>query len=123
MNTTDLLTTRLSPTTAPANFLDTGGKATAATITAAFRLLLADARVRAILVNIFGGLTRCDMIAEGIVLAFRELRVATPVVVRLRGTEEERGRMVLRDAGLPIYAVADFEKAVRLVGELAVARV
>lgn len=79
----------------PANFLDTGGKATKDTVKESVRLLLKDQRVKAILVNIFGGLTLCDMIAEGIIIAFEELRVNTPVVVRLRGTNEELGRKMV----------------------------
>jgi succinyl-CoA synthetase alpha subunit len=121
MNTNDVLHLRLSP--APigatcANFLDTGGKATAQTIATSFSLILRDERVRVVFVNIFGGLTLCDMIAEGIVLAFKDVKVEVPVVVRLRGTNEEAGMEVLRRADLPIFAVEDFEEAVRKVGEL-----
>lgn len=79
----------------PANFLDTGGKATKETVMEGFRLLLKDKRVTAVLVNIFGGLTMCDVIAEGIVIAFEELGVGVPVVVRLRGTGEEAGRKIV----------------------------
>ncbi|SLM38680.1 succinyl-synthetase subunit alpha [Lasallia pustulata] len=92
MNTVDALTGANIPV---ANFLDTGGKATAATVAASFRLVLADPRVRALFVNIFGGLTRCDMIAEGVLRAYRELGVAVPVVVRLRGTNEGCGQRVV----------------------------
>ena len=122
MNTNDVLHLRLSP--APTlctstNFLDTGGKATAQTIATSFSLILRDERVRVVFVNIFGGLTLCDMIARGIVLAFDEVDVKVPVVVRLRGTNEEAGMDVLRKADLPIFAVDDFEEAVKKVGELA----
>jgi succinyl-CoA synthetase alpha subunit len=117
MNTVDVLARRL-PHTAAANFLDTGGKATASTIATSFKLILGDARVRVVFVNIFGGLTRCDMIAEGIVLAFKDVGVRVPVVVRLRGTNEGVGQEVLRRAGLAIEAVEDFEEAVQRVGEL-----
>ncbi|KAF2494165.1 hypothetical protein BU16DRAFT_66637 [Lophium mytilinum] len=118
MNTLDVLTTRL-PHTSPANFLDTGGKATAATIATSFRLVLADPRVAVVFVNIFGGLTLCDMIAAGVVLAYREVGVEKPVVVRLRGTNEEVGRRVLAESGLPIGAFDGFEEAVAEVGRLA----
>jgi succinyl-CoA synthetase alpha subunit len=121
MNTNDVLHLRLSPSpirATSANFLDTGGKATAQTIATSFSLILRDERVRVVFVNIFGGLTLCDMIAEGIVLAFKDVGVEVPVVVRLRGTNEEAGMEVLRRAELPIFAVEDFEEAVRKVGEL-----
>ena len=79
----------------PTNFLDTGGKATSETIKKSFALLLNDSRVRVIFVNIFGGLTLCDMIAEGILLAFKDLSMKVPVVVRLRGTNEELGQKMV----------------------------
>jgi succinyl-CoA synthetase alpha subunit len=78
-----------------ANFLDTGGKATSETVKASFKIITSDPRVRAVFVNIFGGLTRCDMIAEGIILAFKELDMQVPVVVRLRGTNEELGQQMV----------------------------
>jgi succinyl-CoA synthetase alpha subunit len=78
-----------------ANFLDTGGKATTETVKSSFRIITSDARVKAIFVNIFGGLTRCDMIAEGIIMAFRDLEMSVPVVVRLRGTNEESGQKMV----------------------------
>ncbi|OAL03913.1 succinyl-CoA ligase-like protein subunit alpha [Phaeosphaeriaceae sp. SRC1lsM3a] len=119
MNTNDVLSLRLSPSTTSANFLDTGGKATSATIKTSFKLILSDPRVSVVFVNIFGGLTLCDMIAEGIIMAFKEVGVEKPVVVRLRGTNEELGQKVLMDAKLPIHAFDDFEEAVAKVGELA----
>lgn len=79
----------------PTNFLDTGGKATSETIKKSFALLLNDSRVRVIFVNIFGGLTLCDMIAEGVMLAFKNLSMKVPVVVRLRGTNEEKGQQMV----------------------------
>lgn len=79
----------------PTNFLDTGGKATSATVKKCFELLLRDPRVKVVFVNIFGGLTLCDMIAEGVVLAFKELEMKIPVVVRLRGTNEEEGQRMV----------------------------
>lgn len=122
MNTNDTLHLRLSQppySTANANFLDTGGKATSQTIKTSFKLILSDPRVAVVFVNIFGGLTLADMIAEGIILAFKEVGVNKPVVVRLRGTNEEKGQEVLARANLPIFAINDFEEAVRKVGELA----
>lgn len=93
MNTVDALTYHGG---ACANFLDTGGKATSQTVKSSFRIITSDPRVKAIFVNIFGGLTRCDMIAEGIILAFRDLGLRVPVVVRLRGTNEEVGQRMVR---------------------------
>ncbi|KAL7778690.1 hypothetical protein CFE70_008191 [Pyrenophora teres f. teres 0-1] len=122
LNTIDTLSARLSAppyATSAANFLDTGGKATSDTIKTSFKLILSDPRVSVVFVNIFGGLTLCDMIAEGIILAFKELDVKKPVVVRLRGTNEAKGQKVLEDAKLPIHAFDDFEEAVKKVGELA----
>ncbi|KAH7062005.1 succinyl-CoA ligase subunit alpha [Paraphoma chrysanthemicola] len=122
MNTNDTLHIRLSEppySTTSANFLDTGGKATSATIKTSFKLILSDPRVSVVFVNIFGGLTLCDMIAEGIFMAFKEIGVEKPVVVRLRGTNEELGQKVLQEANLPIHAFDDFEEAVQKVGELA----
>ena len=78
-----------------ANFLDTGGKATSKTVEASFKILTSDPRVKVIFVNIFGGLTRCDMIAEGIIDAFKNLKLKIPVVVRLRGTNEEAGQKMV----------------------------
>jgi hypothetical protein len=92
MNTVDALTIHGGHC---ANFLDTGGKATSETVKSSFRVICSDARVKAIFVNIFGGLTRCDMIAEGIILAFRDLNMQVPVVVRLRGTNEELGQKMV----------------------------
>jgi succinyl-CoA synthetase alpha subunit len=92
MNTVDALTIHGGHC---ANFLDTGGKATSETVKTSFRVICSDTRVKAIFVNIFGGLTRCDMIAEGIILAFRDLNMQVPVVVRLRGTNEELGQKMV----------------------------
>lgn len=92
MNTVDALTIHGGQC---ANFLDTGGKATSETVKSSFRVICSDTRVKAIFVNIFGGLTRCDMIAEGIILAFRDLKMQVPVVVRLRGTNEELGQKMV----------------------------
>jgi succinyl-CoA synthetase beta subunit len=86
----------------PANFLDVGGGTTAARVTEAFKLILSDDSVKAIFVNIFGGIVRCDLIAEGIINAVREVHVSVPVVVRLEGTNVEQGRSMLADSGLDI---------------------
>ncbi len=102
----------------PANFLDVGGTATAERVTAAFRLILSNARARAILVNIFGGIVRCDVIAEGIIQAVRVAGVNLPVVVRLEGTNADKARALLGASGLAITVAKDVSdaatKAVRL---------
>ncbi|MFH1144125.1 MAG: ADP-forming succinate--CoA ligase subunit beta [Candidatus Eisenbacteria bacterium] len=101
---------------APANFLDVGGAADPSRVTAAFRLVLADERVRAVLVNIFGGIVRCDVIASGILEALRELDLKVPLIVRLEGTNVEAGRRMLRESGLALIEAESFlaaaEKAV-----------
>ena len=86
----------------PANFLDVGGGTTAERVAEAFKLILSDPKVKAILVNIFGGIVRCDLIAEGVIKAVKEVGVTVPVVVRLEGTNVEQGRAMLRDSGLAI---------------------
>jgi succinyl-CoA synthetase beta subunit len=105
---------------APANFLDVGGGTTAAKVAEAFKLILSDTKVRAILVNIFGGIVRCDLIAEGIIQAVREVELAIPVIVRLEGTNVERGRQLLADSGLAITSATGLtdaaQKAVAAAG-------
>jgi succinyl-CoA synthetase beta subunit len=86
----------------PANFLDVGGGATKEKVAQAFRILLSDQRVRGVLVNIFGGIMRCDVIAEGIVEAAQEMRVTVPLVVRLQGTNVELGRKLLSESNLSV---------------------
>jgi succinyl-CoA synthetase beta subunit len=86
----------------PANFLDVGGGTTAERVAEAFKLILSDNKVKAILVNIFGGIVRCDLIAEGIIKAVREAHVTIPVVVRLEGTNVEQGRQMLQECGLEL---------------------
>lgn len=103
----------------PTNFLDTGGKATSETIKKSFGLILNDSRVKVIFVNIFGGITLCDMIAEGIMLAFKDLQMKVPVVVRLRGTNEEKGQEMISKSGLPLHAFDDFGEAAKKCIELA----
>jgi succinyl-CoA synthetase beta subunit len=103
---------------APANFLDVGGGASAAQIENAFRILISDGNVRAVLVNIFGGILRCDVLADGIIRAARHLKLAVPVVIRMEGTNVEEGRRMLRESGLA-FTTADgmkdaAEKVVRL---------
>ncbi|HEU4709254.1 MAG TPA: ADP-forming succinate--CoA ligase subunit beta [Methylophilaceae bacterium] len=88
----------------PANFLDVGGGATAETVAKAFKIILADSNVKAILVNIFGGIMRCDIIAEGIITAVKEVGIRSPVVVRLEGTNVELGRKMLSESGLSIIS-------------------
>ncbi|HQU14872.1 MAG: succinate--CoA ligase subunit beta [Chromatiales bacterium 21-64-14] len=97
----------------PANFLDVGGGTTAERVSEAFKLILSDANVKAILVNIFGGIVRCDLIAEGIIQALREVRVTVPVVVRLEGTNAESGRALLRASGLDLMTAGDLTEAAR----------
>lgn len=102
----------------PANFLDVGGGASQERVEAAFRILLADANVKAVLINIFGGIVRCDMVARGVVEAARNLKIQVPVVVRLEGTNVEEGQRVIRESGLN-FTVANgmkdaAEKVVRL---------
>jgi len=97
----------------PANFLDVGGGATSERVAAAFKLILANESVKAILVNIFGGIVRCDLIAEGIITAVKEVGVEVPVVVRLEGTNVDTGRKLLADSGLDIIAADDLTDAAK----------
>jgi succinyl-CoA synthetase beta subunit len=99
----------------PANFLDVGGGSNAQRVREAFKLILTSARVDAILVNIFGGIVRCDEIAEGIIAAVREVGVEVPVVVRLEGTNVEKGRGLLEDSDLKIISASDLNDAARKV--------
>jgi succinyl-CoA synthetase beta subunit len=99
----------------PANFLDVGGGATSERVTAAFELILSNANVRAILVNIFGGIVRCDLIADGIINAVKKVGVDVPVVVRLEGTNAEVARQRLAQSGLAIIAATDLTDAARKV--------
>jgi len=107
----------------PANFLDVGGGATKERVTTAFKIILSDPNVEGILVNIFGGIMRCDVIAEGIVAAAREVSLHVPLVVRLEGTNVELGKKILAESGLPIIAGDDLgdaaEKVVNAVKEAA----
>jgi succinyl-CoA synthetase beta subunit len=106
---------------APANFLDVGGGATKERVTTAFKIILSDAHVEGILVNIFGGIMRCDVIAEGVVAAAREIGLQVPLVVRLEGTNVELGKKILRESGLAILSAENLadaaEKVVKAVRE------
>ncbi len=97
----------------PANFLDVGGGATAERVSAAFKLILSNENVAAILVNIFGGIVRCDLIAEGIISAVKEVGVSVPVVVRLEGTNVDKGRELLANSGLDIISADDLTDAAK----------
>jgi len=99
----------------PANFLDVGGGATAEKVTAAFKIMLSNPKVKAILVNIFGGIMKCDTIAEGVVAAAREVHLAVPLVVRMKGTNEDLGKKILKDSGLPIISADNMAQAAQRV--------
>jgi len=100
---------------APANFLDVGGDATKERVTEAFKIILSDDNVKAVLINIFGGIVRCDLIAEGVIGAVEEVGVSIPVVVRLEGNNAELGRQVLADSGLNIIAATSLTDAAQQV--------
>jgi succinyl-CoA synthetase beta subunit len=103
----------------PANFLDVGGGASAEKVREAFKILLADAKVRAILINIFGGILRCDVLAQGVVEAAREAHLKVPLVVRLEGTNVETGRQILAASGLDIITASDMADAAQKAVEAA----
>ncbi|RZV49371.1 MAG: succinate--CoA ligase subunit beta, partial [Sphingomonadaceae bacterium] len=99
----------------PANFLDVGGGASKEKVTAAFKIILSDPAVKGVLVNIFGGIMRCDTIAEGIVAAAKEVELDVPLVVRLEGTKVAEGKEVLANSGLPIIAADDLGDAAKKI--------
>jgi len=99
----------------PANFLDVGGGASKEKVTAAFKIITADPNVKGILVNIFGGIMRCDIIAEGVVAAVKEVGLKVPLVVRLEGTNVEEGKAILRDSGLNVIPANDLADAAEKV--------
>ncbi|MGQ0618910.1 MAG: ADP-forming succinate--CoA ligase subunit beta [Panacagrimonas sp.] len=103
----------------PANFLDVGGGTTAEKVTEAFKLITASPEVKAIFINIFGGIVRCDLIAEGIIAACKQTGLKLPVVARLQGTNMEKGQQLLRDSGLAITPVSDLTEAAQTVVRLA----
>ena len=103
---------------APANFLDVGGGAGAEKIAAGFRIILSDAHVKAILINIFGGILRCDLLAEGVVKAAKDTGVNVPVIIRLQGTNAEEGQRILKASGLHFTVAENLSDAARLVSEV-----
>jgi len=101
----------------PANFLDVGGGASADQVAAAFRILMADRDVQAVLINIFGGILRCDRLASGVVEAAKAVEVKVPVVVRLEGTNVEEGRRILEESHLPLRVAQTMSEGARLAIE------
>jgi succinyl-CoA synthetase beta subunit len=99
----------------PANFLDVGGGATTEKVTEAFKLMLANPKVKGILVNIFGGIMRCDTIAEGVVAAAKEVHLSVPLVVRMKGTNEDLGKKILAESGLPIISADNMADAAQKI--------
>jgi len=99
----------------PANFLDVGGGATPEKVTEAFKIMLKNPKVKAILVNIFGGIMMCDTIANGVVTACRATHLSVPLVVRMKGTNEELGKKILADSGLPIISADTMADAAQKV--------
>ena len=99
----------------PANFLDVGGGASKEKVTAAFKIIVSDPNVKGILVNIFGGIMKCDIIAEGIVAAAKEISLKVPLVVRLEGTNVEKGKAILAKSGLPIVSGSDLADAAQKI--------
>jgi succinyl-CoA synthetase beta subunit len=99
----------------PANFLDVGGGASAEKVTEAFKIMLSNPKVKAILVNIFGGIMRCDTIAEGVIAACKATNLSVPLVVRMKGTNEELGKKMLADSGLPIISADSMAEAAQAV--------
>jgi succinyl-CoA synthetase beta subunit len=106
----------------PANFLDVGGGATEEQVTEAFKILIADKKVKAILVNIFGGIMKCDIIAQGIINAAKTLKLSVPLVVRLEGTNVEEGKKMIADSGLAVIAADDLADAAQKVVKAAVGK-
>ncbi len=101
----------------PANFLDVGGAASEETVTNALKIILSDKRVKAILINIFGGVMRCDVLARGVVKAAKEVEITLPLIVRLEGTNVEEGRKILKDSNLDFSVAKDMEEAARMVAK------
>ncbi len=99
----------------PANFLDVGGGATTEKVTEAFKIMLRNAKLKAILVNIFGGIMRCDVIASGVVEAAKQVQLAVPLVVRMKGTNEDLGKKILAGSGLPIISADNMAEAAQRV--------
>ncbi|MFM7459779.1 MAG: succinate--CoA ligase subunit beta, partial [Burkholderiales bacterium] len=99
----------------PANFLDVGGGATTEKVTEAFKIMLRNPNLKAILVNIFGGIMKCDVIANGVIAAAREVKLSVPLVVRMKGTNEDLGKQILKDSGLPIISANNMAEAAERV--------
>jgi succinyl-CoA synthetase beta subunit len=106
----------------PANFLDVGGGANTEKVAAAFRILLSDKRVKAVLINIFGGIMRCDVLAQGVVEAAKQVNLSVPLVVRMEGTNVDQGKKILADSGIKVITAADLADAARRVTEAIGAR-
>jgi len=102
----------------PANFLDVGGGANAEMVENGFRIILSDPNVKGILINIFGGILRCDILADGVVQAARKTGITVPVVVRMEGTNVEKGRQILKDSGLNLITAVDLRDAAQKVAEI-----
>ena len=102
----------------PANFLDVGGGASKEKVSNAFKIILSDKGVKGILVNIFGGIMRCDVIAEGIISAAKDLSISVPLVVRLEGTNVEKGKEILDNSGIDIISASDLDDAAKKIVEL-----
>jgi succinyl-CoA synthetase beta subunit len=103
----------------PANFLDVGGTASAETVEAGFRIIMRDPSVKAILINIFGGIVRCDRVANGVVEAYKSIReVKIPVIVRLQGTNAEEARHIIDESGLLVYSAVSFSEAAERISEV-----
>merc|ERR1712066_975298 len=103
----------------PANFLDVGGAANTETITAAFKIIQGDLDVKSIFINIFGGIMRCDVIAEGVVEAVKQVGLSKPLIVRLVGTNVEQGKKIISESGLDVIAIGDFTEAAKKAVEMA----
>jgi succinyl-CoA synthetase beta subunit len=99
----------------PANFLDVGGGATKEKVTAAFKIITADPRVKGILVNIFGGIMKCDIIAEGVIAAVKEVGLQVPLVVRLEGTNVELGKKIIKDSALNVISADNLDDAAKKI--------
>jgi succinyl-CoA synthetase beta subunit len=102
----------------PANFLDVGGGASAEMVANGFRIILSDSRVKGVLINIFGGILRCDRLAEGVIQAVKEVQVKVPIIIRLEGTNVEEGRRLLNESGLTFTVAQDMQDAARKVAAL-----
>ena len=104
---------------APANFLDVGGGANEEQVTTAFKIILSDPNVNGILINIFGGIMKCDIVAKGIMNAAKNLKVAVPIVIRLEGTHGNEGKQILNESGLTLTTATSLDDAARKIVEIA----